>query len=593
MTFRLVLAGPDNIVPITLEGDEWLVGRTAEADIHIDDPKVSRRHALLWLNDGRMYVRDIAARNRTRINDVEIEGETELRVGDRLLFGSTLAELHRPDDLRARVVRGATHAGDTLVVASADRDATGDAGIDVLTELAATLSPVQRVEDAAQLALGLLFRRLPLQRGLVARVVSGDNLRVVASSYENTSTEPIGVTRRMLRLLRSQEKPVCVLDPSLDDGSQKQQVVEIAAPIRTHGQLTGLIYLERQPDRTCSPENLAFVQEFSKILASRIQMLDLLEGLRTENSQLRRTARAAVNFLGISKAIIELKARASLQRSSPWAVAVCGEAGAGKRAFAHWMHHQVGTRAHEQPSRFTVVDCATTDEDPLATLNRAAGSPSTKATRAMLGHDETLCLHNVAALSSPVQRKIARAFSGGLSHIGGNTPVDMRLVVTHVGSAADLVDNLCPELAALVRDDAFEIPPLRERIEDLPILAAFFLETTAIEAANARTTISPRAMDRLRSYDWPRNVAELRQALRTAAILARGRLITPKHLPKALLRGRSGRQHGTLRSLEDVERAHIETVLDALDGNKSMAAKCLGIASSTLYQKMKRYGIGG
>jgi two-component system response regulator HydG len=148
-------------------------------------------------------------------------------------------------------------------------------------------------------------------------------------------------------------------------------------------------------------------------------------------------------------------------------------------------------------------------------------------------------------------------------------------------------------LARALSPAVLQIPPLRERIGDIELLANHFLRECAASVHGPALQLSPRAMDRLRSWSWPGNAAELRQVLQMAVTLAQGALIRPKHLPVAIAEREqeTAAQPIALASLAEVEKAHIAVVLRSVGGNKVMAARVLGIASSTLYEKIKRYGI--
>jgi DNA-binding NtrC family response regulator len=142
---------------------------------------------------------------------------------------------------------------------------------------------------------------------------------------------------------------------------------------------------------------------------------------------------------------------------------------------------------------------------------------------------------------------------------------------------------------------AITLPPLRDRREDIPVLARHFLERLN-EGAEEPFELTPEAEVLLKAYDWPGNVRELENALERASVLSRGRRLEPEALPDRL------REPPARRLVEDapppnptmevVERAYIQWVLLAEEGNKTRAAEVLGIDPSTLYRKIIRYGLG-
>ncbi len=163
------------------------------------------------------------------------------------------------------------------------------------------------------------------------------------------------------------------------------------------------------------------------------------------------------------------------------------------------------------------------------------------------------------------------------------------------------------DLEAMVRDGRFpdlfyrlnvvpvRLPLLRERREDIPLLAEHFLGQAA-QRQGRPVRLSPEALERLLRYPWPGNVRELENAMEHAAILARGELVTPEELPAPIA---AGLARGTAQDLPNaerlagVEKAHILQVLDRAGGHSGRAAEALGISRSTLWRKLREYGIEG
>jgi DNA-binding NtrC family response regulator len=135
-----------------------------------------------------------------------------------------------------------------------------------------------------------------------------------------------------------------------------------------------------------------------------------------------------------------------------------------------------------------------------------------------------------------------------------------------------------------------EIPPLRDRKEDIPLLSQFFLKKYCTQYHKQDLKIDERALKWLQNHDWPGNIRELEHAMEKAVILSEGGSITVEHLLPRFSRTPPGQAIETF-NLEEHERLVIERALKAEGGNVSAASKKLGINRSTLYQKMKKYGI--
>ncbi|MCA8970017.1 MAG: FHA domain-containing protein [Planctomycetes bacterium] len=578
MNFRLLIAGAEGLVPVSLQGTQWIFGRAPESDVRLDDPLVSRKHAILQFREGALHIRDIAAKNPTRINGHVIAGEAEVSFGDTLTIGSTLIEVHQPTDLRMRLRNKESDDGtvETFYV-SHFADERVDESLRLLDDVATSLRPVHRSEDAAQLMIGLVHKVVPVRRAIVARIGPGETLRVIAAANEDTDTDPIDVTRRMLSLLREQRSLVCVRDASA--------IVEIAAPLFTEGQLTGLIYLK--PDRKArwNERELTLVQCLSRILSARLETIDHLESLEETHRATRVDTRVTANFVGNAASIQTLQRRASMHCFRSHGAVICGEAGSGKRAFARFMHAKANEE-RDPAGTFVAIDGAVVTALELRELLRDASSLGAAPGPLAEAIGGTLCLHHVTQFPHEFQELIANT-------LATDTDLRISLVVTHTGSVTEVFESLHPRLAELLSRDDYDMPPLRQRVDDIHLLANYFLDEAARDFRIPVATMSPRANDRLGTYNWPGNVEELRRTIQTAAILAGGRVISPKHLPKSVTAAAAEGRSPEIPSLEDVERDHIRHVLEIVGGNKVLASKALGIANSTLYQKMKKFGIQG
>jgi DNA-binding NtrC family response regulator len=182
-------------------------------------------------------------------------------------------------------------------------------------------------------------------------------------------------------------------------------------------------------------------------------------------------------------------------------------------------------------------------------------------------------------------------------HVGGTTEikVDVRVVLA---TNRDLVGMV---RQGLFREDLYyrlstiilNLPPLRERDGDVDLLANHFI-TLLNDRFGLRKRLSPEAGALLRRHAWPGNVRELLHAVERALVVCEGEVIGPEHLPGVLgseAGGSSGQASGRLPSLAQLEREHVERVLDSVDGHRGKAAQILGISERNLYRKLKAYGV--
>jgi DNA-binding NtrC family response regulator len=283
-------------------------------------------------------------------------------------------------------------------------------------------------------------------------------------------------------------------------------------------------------------------------------------------------------------------------------VLVTGESGAGKDVVAFFIH------AHSRRSAGSLVkiDCASLPgeliEAELFGYEKGAFTGATEARPGRLeaAHQGTLVLDEIAHLSIEAQAKLLRVIEEReFERLGGRrtVKVNARLIaLTNV----DLDDAV---RRRAFREDLFyrlnvvhlRVPPLRERREDIVKLARALLKTYAAKHGRAVTSIAPGALSIIKAYDFPGNVRELANTIERAVIVAASGQIQETDLPQPLRAAVAlgERAAGRRRTIAEVEAEHINETLAATGGNKSQAARILGISRKNLYEKLARYKIEG
>jgi len=286
-------------------------------------------------------------------------------------------------------------------------------------------------------------------------------------------------------------------------------------------------------------------------------------------------------------------------------VLLVGESGTGKELAARLIHDCSG-RAR---GPFVAVNCGAIPESLLESelfgheKGAFTGAASRKEGRFERAHGGTLFLDEIGELSAAVQVKLLRVLQDGvIDRLGGTAPVqvDARIVTA---TNRDLTAEV---KAGRFREDLFyrldvvtvRLPPLRDRRQDVPLLAAAFLRRLAEANGRRVTGFTPAAMGALEAAPWPGNVRELLHAVERAVILARGELVDVGDLPEGLrsVSAGLGPATGTPATLtippgtpmEEVERLVIRETLRQTRGDKTLAAQILGIAPRTIYRKLDR-----
>ena len=284
-------------------------------------------------------------------------------------------------------------------------------------------------------------------------------------------------------------------------------------------------------------------------------------------------------------------------------VLITGESGTGKELIANAVHQNSPRR--ERP--MIKVNCAalpeTLLESELFGHEKGAFTGATSRTRGrfQLAHQSTIFLDEISEMTPATQAKILRTLQEReIEPLGGSTTVkiDARVITATNKNLENEIGkgSFREDLYYRINVIRLEIPPLRKRHEDIPLLAEYFLKQYVEKNRRLIKGFTPRAMDVIMRHGWPGNVRELENLVERAVIMARGDMITPAEFPDTISNTESGiKGEGTGltpgRTLKDVEKEMIIRTLEETGGNRTHAAKILGISRRTLQLKLKDYGI--
>ena len=277
-------------------------------------------------------------------------------------------------------------------------------------------------------------------------------------------------------------------------------------------------------------------------------------------------------------------------------VLIMGDSGTGKELVARALHSQ----SHRRGKPFIAVSCAALPESLLESelfgheKGSFTGAYTQKKGKFEIANRGTLFLDEIGEMSANIQVHLLRVLEEKeFTRVGGNelVKVDVRVVSATNKDIRKAIANgqFREDLYYRLNVVTIELPPLRERKEDIPLLAQHFLKKFAVENQKEITGFSPDATDFLLKYEWPGNVRELENAIERAVILAKNSNIEVTDLPRQnLLLARSASPG---KRLEEVEKNHILDILTETQGNYSEAARILGISRMTLYNKARAYGL--
>ncbi len=328
--------------------------------------------------------------------------------------------------------------------------------------------------------------------------------------------------------------------------------------------------------------------------------------LKVENVALRQRLPAEQGLpeiIGDSPAMRELTDLVRIVAPTEATVLICGESGTGKELIARAVH----TLSPRTKGPMVTVNCAALTETLLESelfgheKGAFTGAERLREGRFMAAHKGTIFLDEIGDVTPALQARLLRVIQEReIQRVGGDRPlhVDVRIL------AATNKDLRQEVEAGRFREDLFYrlnvvtllAPPLRERVGDIPLLAQHFLTRFAERNRKRIKGFTPGAMDLLLRHAWPGNVRELENAVERAVILCAGEYAGERELPLTL-RQQEGIPEPPQtpvpsgRSLEEIERQAVLSTLAEAGGNKSQAARQLGITRATLHKKLKRYGL--
>ncbi len=329
--------------------------------------------------------------------------------------------------------------------------------------------------------------------------------------------------------------------------------------------------------------------------------------LKEENRALKESLGLGFDtgdIIGQSSAILELLETVALVAPTEATVLITGESGTGKELIASAVH--LNSPRRERP--FIKLNCAAITETLLESelfgheKGSFTGADRRKEGRFRLAHGGSIFLDEISEMSVAMQAKLLRVLQDKeIQRVGGEEilKVDVRVMAA---SNRDLKGEI---EAGRFREDLFyrlnvvtlSVPVLRERREDIPLLAQHFLETFAENNRKPIKGFTPQAMDSMVRYEWPGNVRELMNAVERGVILCRGDYISEVDFPFSVREAAAQEADGLTATqlpadlpLEEVEKVTILKTLESAGGNKSETARRLGITRRTLHKKLKKYG---
>ena len=366
--------------------------------------------------------------------------------------------------------------------------------------------------------------------------------------------------------------------------------------------------LTRKDGRTVQIlKNASVLKDHRGVVTGAVETMTDITDLVAKETQIetyRRELDAEDRFygmIGVSAAMQRAFALIANAARSDAPVIIYGESGTGKEMVARAIH-EAGNRSH-QP--YVKVNCAALNESLLESelfghvKGAYTGAHKSREGRFEAADGGDIFLDEIGDLPLSTQVKLLRVLEEKVvERVGDNRtiPVNVRIISATNRNPPELIANGAFREDFYYRINVIPIhtPPLRDRIEDIPLLARSFFNRIQLKSDKPLDGIAKAAMDRLLAYPWPGNVRELKSAFEFAFVSCPGGMIDPDHLPPQITDASpvcSDPAPGLAESLDDLKRRRLVDALARSDGNQSAAARLLGISRTSVWKQIKKYGI--
>lgn len=554
---------------------ELLIGRAPNSDIALQEPEIAWRHCHIRAQGNRFVITDLKSSLGTYVNGMR-SAERWLEDRDQIGIGKTILMFR---------------SGETAEKSPADS------------------APDTKPLLLSACSLVFLFRALAATNGEgQSRLLQNQILRLVSDlipSEEGLLLLGAGAAELMARYQQDADQYATDFGGALSRVSNEgawadAQNAIVAVPLYSDGSLNGALLIHvREGEDGKLAHHLETLTAVASLASVGFEASREIENLKAEKALLEEQIAVNTGIVGNSSSIRRLLELVERVAPRDTTVLITGESGTGKELVARALHQKSPRR--ERP--FIAVNCAaltdTLFESELFGHEKGAftGAISLKRGRFELAHGGTIFLDEIGELAQGLQAKILRVLQQReFERVGGTQahPLDIRIIAaTNRDLAEDVREGKFREdLYHRLNVVTLESPPLRERKEDIPLLARYFLERSAERCKRQVIGISPEAEELLKHYPWPGNVRELENAIERAVVLGVAEWILPEDLPESLMD--AAPPSSEAKYYQSVGSAKCEAILDAYaqgHGDYKQAAKILGLHPNYLLRLVRNLGL--
>jgi Nif-specific regulatory protein len=606
-----------------LDGDQVSIGRESASTIPLSHNSVSRRHCLIKRTGNDFVISDLDSFNGTFVNGVPVKEQTlahadQIKIGSIALLFLTLGSedlssgsLVHLDDSKV-VTHSATelrpetllHQTEQALLYSPEHERVArDLG--VLCKIGSRINLLRHTKELQREILNSIFEVVPVDRGAILLSQGENEFSSLYGRDREDENKAVHISRTVVDKVLAEGVAILSNDIRTSETLSTAESLIAAqisslmcAPLILLEKTVGVVYLDTSdPTVRFDSGHLQLLAGIAGIAAVSLENARQMEWLEGENNRLRSTLAIEHNMVGESPAMGEIYD--FIERVAPRdsAVLICGESGTGKELAAHAIH----TNSPRAVKPFVVINCAalaeTLLESELFGHERGAftGAITQKKGKLEVAHGGTVFLDEIGELAPPLQSRLLRFLQDHKIERLGSTrsiALDVRVVAATNRNLEEAIANgtFRADLYHRLNVVKVTMPPIRERREDIPLLASYFVAKYSKACKRTVNGVSPAARALLQSYDWPGNVRELENAIERAVVLGSADVIETDDLPERVLESANSGKVPMAKYYEAIKQAKRELILNALEqanGNYTEAANALGVHPNNLHRLIR------
>jgi Nif-specific regulatory protein len=611
------IAGPLKGTIFDLTEAETSIGRESANRICLADSSVSRRHCLIRRDGEQFQLTDLESLNGTFVNDVPVK-ERLLKHGDRIRIGEYNFSfmLHEGDIPvasstvfldEAKIATGEN----TLQVRIVDAFHLMARDLSALMKISTTINALRGLEAIQQQLLELIFEIVPAERGaiLLIEADSQDFSSIFGLERRGGPNRTVHVSRTITdRVLRG---GISIMSNDVQQNKALETAASLIAskiqsllcvPLMLAQKVIGVIYLSTSDAQTrFDQDQLQLVTAIAGIAAVALENARWFEWLESENRRLQEDIRVEHNMIGESASMRSVYQFISRVAPTNSTVLITGESGTGKELAARAIHQN----SPRKDKPFIAVNCAALTETLLESelfgheKGAFTGALVQKKGKLEVADGGTLFLDEVGEMPALLQAKLLRVLQEReFERVGGTRTlkVDIRLIAATNRDIEEAIHQgtFRQDLYYRLNVVSLSMPPLRERREDISLLANYFVQKYSDKCNRRVKGISSEARARLTNYDWPGNVREFENAIERALVLGTTDFILPEDLPEAVLETAAPVTGGVAKYHEAVTETKKQLILKAFEqagGSYTDAAKLLGVHPNYLHRLIRNMNL--